>query len=224
MCIRDRSTAACSDPAPHAEPGSAEPPTASRDLPILPRPGPLAQPVEQETLNLKVEGSSPSRPTRERLCEAGLRRSTRRRFATPPRPCVSVSFHSPLRGEVPDRQRALALLAERLVESGAGRRDIPLSPSMADRLRARRRGASGDDCAPVFANATGTELNRPNVASRVLKPAAKAAGVTVDQDGERVLWVSHTDPSFTLRTYVHLLDAGVGDAGFLDAATQDARG
>src|SRR6476659_4114300 len=33
-------------------------------LPILADPGPLAQLVEQETLNLKVEGSSPSRPTR----------------------------------------------------------------------------------------------------------------------------------------------------------------
>src|SRR5207237_8182871 len=32
------------------------------DLPILARPGPLAQLVEQETLNLKVVGSSPTRP------------------------------------------------------------------------------------------------------------------------------------------------------------------
>lgn len=133
------------------------------------------------------------------------------------------------------------------LKSGASRRDIPLSLGMADRLRAHRRGASGDDRAPVFATATGTELNRPNVAGRVLKPAARAAGLTVDRDGERVPWVSfhtfrhtcasllfdqgrnvkqvaawlgHTDPSFTLRTYVHLLDAGVGDADFLDEATK----
>ena len=39
----------------------------------------------------------------------------------------------------------------------------------------------------------GTELNRPNLAGRVLKPAAKAAGLTVERDGKRVAWVSfHT--------------------------------
>lgn len=31
-------------------------------------------------------------------------------------------------------------------------------------------------------------------------------------------WLGHADPSFTLRTYVHLLDAGVGDATFFDEA------
>jgi len=30
-------------------------------------------------------------------------------------------------------------------------------------------------------------------------------------------WLGHADPAFTLRTYVHLLDAGVGDADFFDA-------
>jgi integrase len=81
----------------------------------------------------------------------------------------------------------------RPLKSGASRRDIPLSLGMADRLRAHRRDASGDDRAPVFATATGTELNRPNVAGRVLKPAANAAGLTVDRDGEPVPWVSfHT--------------------------------
>lgn len=139
----------------------------------------------------------------------------------------------------------------RPLKSGASRRDIPLSPGMAERLRAHCHDASGDVRAPVFATAAGTELNRPNVAGRVLKPAAKTAGLTVDRNGERVPWVSfhtfrhtcasllfdqgrnvkqvaawlgHTDPSFTLRTYVHLLDAGVSDANFLDAATRDARG
>ena len=31
-------------------------------------------------------------------------------------------------------------------------------------------------------------------------------------------WLGHADPSFTLRTYVHLMDAGVGDADFFDEA------
>ncbi len=33
-------------------------------------------------------------------------------------------------------------------------------------------------------------------------------------------WLGHTDPGFTLRTYVHLMDAGVGDADFFDAETE----
>jgi hypothetical protein len=35
-------------------------------------------------------------------------------------------------------------------------------------------------------------------------------------------WLGHADPSFTLRTYVHLLDAGVGGADFLDEAVYAA--
>ena len=29
-------------------------------------------------------------------------------------------------------------------------------------------------------------------------------------------WLGHADPGFTLRTYVHLMDDGVGSADFLD--------
>ncbi len=31
-------------------------------------------------------------------------------------------------------------------------------------------------------------------------------------------WLGHADAAFTLRTYVHLMDGGIGDAGFLDVA------
>jgi integrase len=31
-------------------------------------------------------------------------------------------------------------------------------------------------------------------------------------------WLGHADPGFTLRTYVHLMDEGVGDAAFMDTA------
>jgi integrase len=31
-------------------------------------------------------------------------------------------------------------------------------------------------------------------------------------------WLGHADPAFTPRTYVHLMDEGLGDADFLDAA------
>ena len=29
-------------------------------------------------------------------------------------------------------------------------------------------------------------------------------------------WLGHADPGFTVRTYIHLMDEGVGDADFLD--------
>jgi integrase len=130
------------------------------------------------------------------------------------------------------------------LKSEHARRDVPLAPGMVARLRDLRPQRDGWGW-PVFPSSAGTPLNRPNIAARVLKPAAKRAGLTVDRDGEEVAWVSfhtfrhtcasllfeegrnvkqvaewlgHSDPSFTLRTYVHLLDAGVGEADFLDAA------
>jgi hypothetical protein len=33
-------------------------------------------------------------------------------------------------------------------------------------------------------------------------------------------WLGHSDPSFTLRTYVHLMDEGIGDAEFMDEAVR----
>jgi hypothetical protein len=33
-------------------------------------------------------------------------------------------------------------------------------------------------------------------------------------------WLGHADPAFTLRTYVHLLDDGVGDADFFDTISR----
>lgn len=135
----------------------------------------------------------------------------------------------------------------RQLKSRQGRREIPLSPGMADRLRKLRGATYRGDSAPVFASATGGELHASNIAGRVLKPAARAVGLTVNVPGkdEPVAWVSahtfrhtcasllfdagrnvkqvqewlgHADPGFTLRTYVHLLDDGLGGAEFLDAA------
>jgi hypothetical protein len=34
------------------------------------------------------------------------------------------------------------------------------------------------------------------------------------------MWLGHSDPGFTLRTYVHLIDDGMGDADFLDDAVR----
>ena len=42
-----------------------------------------------------------------------------------------------------------------------------------------------------------------------------AGGKNIRQVSE---WLGHADPAFTLRTYVHLMDDGLGDAEFLDAS------
>ena len=107
---------------------------------------------------------------------------------------------------------------------------------MADRLRARRRDTYQGEAAPVFATVGGAELSRPNLAGRVLKPAAKSVGLgwvsfhtfrhtcasLLFEGGKNVKqvqeWLGHADPAFTLGAYVHLMDEGLGDADFLDAA------
>jgi integrase len=131
------------------------------------------------------------------------------------------------------------------LKSKSGRRNLPLSPGLAERLRVHRRDHFTGEKKPVFTTATGEGLRRSNVANRVLSPAAKAAGLVVDRDGVEVPWVSfhtfrhtcasllfdngrnvkqvsewlgHADPSFTLSTYVHLLDDGIGGAEFFDEA------
>lgn len=85
----------------------------------------------------------------------------------------------------------------RRLKTRQGRRDIPLSTGMAERLRAHRRDTYRGDRAPVFATDVGTELSRPNLAIRVLKPSAVAAGLGewVEREEKRhpESWVSfHT--------------------------------
>jgi integrase len=130
----------------------------------------------------------------------------------------------------------------RRLKSGAGRRDIPLSAGMAARLLAHRRDTFLGPQAPVFRAARGGPLSPPNVGRDVLHPAREVAGMPwvtfhsfrhtcaslLFEAGRNVKqvaeWLGHTDPAFTLRTYVHLMDAGVGDAEFLDEAVAPASG
>jgi hypothetical protein len=37
-------------------------------------------------------------------------------------------------------------------------------------------------------------------------------------------WLGHADAGFTLRTYVHLMDEGVGDAAFMDEVVKVGNG
>lgn len=127
------------------------------------------------------------------------------------------------------------------------RRDLPLSAGMADRLRHLRESSGGLGGDPVFASSVGTTLIPGKVARAVLWPATAAAGLVVHGDEEESEpfpvtfhtfrhtcasllfdngrnikqvqeWLGHADPGFTLRTYIHLMDAGVGDAEFFDDA------
>ena len=119
-----------------------------------------------------------------------------------------------------------------------GRRTIPLSRGTVQLLRELHLSAafpSDDD--PVFATPRGTPLDVSNVRVRVLRPTACAAGLPpigfhvfrhtcaslLFEAGRNIKqiqeWLGHHDPGFTLSTYVHLIDKGLGDADFLDEAT-----
>ncbi len=94
----------------------------------------------------------------------------------------------------------------------------------------------------VFSDAKGEHLAYHRVEHNVLTPAAKKAGVPwvtfhsfrhtcaslLFAAGRNVKqiqqWLGHADPGFTLRTYVHLIDDGLGDADFLDEAVKAPRG
>lgn len=98
------------------------------------------------------------------------------------------------------------------------------------------RGASefDRDTDPVFATPQGTPLDVSNLRRRVLAPAAGRADLepigfhafrhtcaSLLFDAGRNLkqiqeWLGHHDPGFTLSTYVHLIDRGLGDADFFD--------
>ena len=117
-------------------------------------------------------------------------------------------------------------------KSDAGRRELPLLPGMARKLwAARPAGASG----PMFTTANGKRLADRNL-RRVLDRASTQAGVPwigfhtfrhtsasmLLESGKNIRqvagWLGHTDTAFTLRTYTHLMDSGLGDVAFLDEA------
>jgi integrase len=139
------------------------------------------------------------------------------------------------------------------LKSKDGKRDIPLSPGMAQQLLALRRDGYRGPESPVFASKAGTPLRPENVYRRVLAPVAISAGFKIEVEvgdekkirsavsfhtfrhtcasllfeaGRNVkqvqVWLGHADPGFTLKTYIHLMDSGVGNAEFLDDAI-DAR-
>ncbi|HEY3946086.1 MAG TPA: tyrosine-type recombinase/integrase [Solirubrobacteraceae bacterium] len=178
-----------------------------------------------ETMELVVEQIDQShRLMFELLAATGLRRSEL---------LVLEGRHLALDGERPHvkiRQRVRRRRGEGLVigplKSRYSKRDVPIRCTLAERLAAD--GAGEGEL--VFRSAAGSVLDPDNLATRVLAPACKAAGVewagfhtfrhTVASrlfaEGRNVVkvhqrWLGHHSASFTLDTYVHLLDNDLGE-------------
>jgi integrase len=136
------------------------------------------------------------------------------------------------------------------LKSAHSRRTIPLSAGMVATLRERRAQSYRGEDAPVWTTPDrkltgggvlpGTAINARNLRRRVLDPATGPLGLgwvgfhtfrhtcasllfSGGKDVKQVQeWLGHADPGFTLRTYVHLLDEGLGSADFLDAVAVPA--
>jgi integrase len=118
-------------------------------------------------------------------------------------------------------------------KSKYGRRDVPLSAGLARDLEARWL-LEEDVEGLVFPSATGTVLEHSNLMRRVLKPAARRAGVPwagfhtfrhtcatllfhrgVNAKQAQV-WLGHHSPAFTLTVYTHLLSGDLPEVDVLD--------
>jgi len=115
---------------------------------------------------------------------------------------------------------------------GRKRRRVPLSPELARELWNRRKTGASDDL--LFTSVRGRRIDPHNLATRILKPAGRAAGVgdwihlhTFRHSCATLLFVrqgwnavqvcrflGHSDPGFTLRTYVHLLPEDLPEPSF----------
>lgn len=177
-----------------------------------------------ETMELVVEHVHQShRLLFELLAATGLRRSEL---------LVLEGRHLALDGKRPHvkvRQRVRRRRGEGLVvgplKSRYSKRDVPIPRALAERLSAH--GVAQGEL--VFRSAVGSVVDPDNLATRVLAPACKAAGVewagfhtfrhTVASrlfaEGRNVVqvqrWLGHHSASFTLDTYVHLLDNDLGE-------------
>jgi integrase len=123
------------------------------------------------------------------------------------------------------RRRGVGLVVGAL-KSRYAKRELPVPIELADRLRAHVAGRSSKDW--VFCSATGAPLDPDNLADRVVAPACEEAGVEwagfhtfrhtvasrLFDEGRNIKqvqrWLGHHSPSFTLDTYVHLLDEDLG--------------
>jgi integrase len=116
---------------------------------------------------------------------------------------------------------------------GRKRRSVPLSRELAQALWTMRKERHAADDELVWISHTGLRIDQSNVMSRVLKPAARKAGIG-DWPGFHAFrhtcatrlflsgwnavqvcqFLGHSDPGFTLRTYVHLLPDDLPEPSF----------
>ncbi len=120
-------------------------------------------------------------------------------------------------------------------KSKYGRRSIPLSRSTADRLKAKWEASLPDAQALVYQGEDGDRLPYPKIKQGILDVAAREIGepwigfhtfrhtcaslmIAQGRNLKQVQRImGHHSASFTLDTYGHLLDEGVGEAIDLDA-------
>ncbi len=200
-------------------------PAAEAVLPSRPEPEDeeRARPFPGDTMELVVSLIRPEhRLMFELLAATGLRRSEL---------LALEGRHLHLGGEKPHvkvrkrlrRRRGVGLVIGPL-KSRYSRREVPVPAAIADGLAALKT----EPAALAFA-VEGKPLDPDNLFTRVLCPAAKEAGVewagfhtfrhTVASrlfaEGRNAVqvqrWLGHHSPSFTLDTYVHLLDPDLGD-------------
>jgi integrase len=123
-------------------------------------------------------------------------------------------------------------------KSKYGRRSVPIDHGLAKSLRTATAGRAEREL--VFPDARGEPMHASNLLMRAFKPAAEEAGVSwagfhtlrhtcasrLFADGRNAVqvqrWLGHSDPGFTLRTYVHLLDDDLGEP--LQTPRQSANG
>jgi integrase len=124
-------------------------------------------------------------------------------------------------------------------KSRYGLRDVPIGPGLAVEIEARWLFEE-DVEALVFPSSTGTVLDADNLRRRVLKPAARRAGVpwagfhtfrhtcatTLFHRGvnpkQAQVWLGHHSPAFTLAVYTHLLSGDLPDVDLLEGGNAGA--
>lgn len=184
------------------------------------------RPFPGDTMELVVQLVRPERRLMfELLAATGLRRSE----------LLGLEVgHLALNGDRPHvkvrqrlrRQRGRGLVLGPL-KSRYARREVPIPLDLAGRLRGWIAGRDAGEL--LFASGRGTPLDPENMAARVLAPACAEAGVewagfhtfrhtvasrlfAAGRNAVQVQrWLGHHSPSFTLDTYVHLLDSDLGE-------------
>jgi integrase len=124
---------------------------------------------------------------------------------------------------------------------GRKKRSVRLARELAQELWTLRKEthAGADDL--IFTSAKGNRLDPSNLASRILKPAGRGAGVgdwvhhhtfrhtaatRLFRSGWNAaqvqLFLGHSDPGFTLRVYVHLLPTDLPEPSFPEPGGNEA--